>query len=80
MGDDGGMKVDGEYIIEFVEKMKPEFLQEYRVKRIGIFGSIVKRNMTENSALNIGVGVDKPEPSWLIGIKPIFSRVLWSKN
>ena len=61
--------MDKDEVISLLEKQSQFLLNEYGISRIGIFGSVVKGTMTEDSDLDIVVEFTKP-----IGFK--FNRLV----
>jgi predicted nucleotidyltransferase len=61
--------MDKDEVISLLEKHSQFLLNEYGISRIGIFGSVVKGTMTEDSDLDIVVEFTRP-----IGFK--FNRLV----
>ena len=49
-----------EKIREIIETHKPEFSEKFNVSEIGVFGSYIKGEQTENSDIDILVSFKKP--------------------
>ncbi len=54
------MDMDKDKIIRLIKENYSVLMTEYGVSRIGIFGSVVKGNITEDSDLDIVVEFKKP--------------------
>ena len=63
------MKLDKDYIINFISDQKPELQSKYGIKRIGLFGSYARGYAKEDSDIDIVVELEKPDLFILIGIK-----------
>jgi len=63
------MKLDKDYIINFISTQKPELQSKYGIKRIGLFGSYARDYAKEDSDIDIVVELEKPDLFSLIGIK-----------
>ncbi len=48
------------YIKEVLEKIKPDLLQKYNVKEIGLFGSVLRNDFTKYSDVDIIIDFSKP--------------------
>ncbi len=66
-------------IIDFLQTQKEFFKREFRVKRIGIFGSCARGNITGESDIDIVVELEKPDLFYLIGIKQTIEEAFGSK-
>jgi len=66
-------------IIDFLRTQKDFFEKEFRVKRIGIFGSYARGDIYENSDIDIVVELEKPDLFYLIGIKQVIEEAFGSK-
>jgi hypothetical protein len=47
-------------VIDILRDKKPVFIEKYKVKELGLFGSYSKKEQTENSDIDILVEFDKP--------------------
>ncbi len=63
------MKLNKDYIINFINIQKPELQSKYGVKRIGLFGSYARDFADQDSDIDIVVEINKPDLFILIGIK-----------
>lgn len=52
------IQVSKERLLEFCREHKQEFEQSYGVKSIGVFGSIVRDELQENSDIDIAIEMD----------------------
>ena len=66
-------------IIDFLRTQKDFFRKEFKVKRIGIFGSYARGDVCENSDIDIVVELEKPDLFYLIGIKQTVEEAFGSK-
>lgn len=66
-------------IIDFLRTQKEFFRREFRVKKIGIFGSCARGNITGESDIDIVVELEKPDLFCLIGIKQAIEEAFGSK-
>ena len=55
--------VTKEEIARFIRRNKQEFLEKYGVRRIGLFGSIVRDELTEASDIDIVIEMDSEKKS-----------------
>jgi predicted nucleotidyltransferase len=72
-------RVVKEDIISFISAHKDDLKRNYGVRKIGLFGSYAKGEAFEGSDIDIVVELDKPDLSYLIGIKQTFEEALGSK-
>ena len=56
-------------VVEFLSSHKEDFVRQFSVKKIGIFGSYAKGEAGEESDVDIVVELAKPDMFCLIGIK-----------
>ncbi len=63
------MKYTKEQIIDFLRTQKDFFEKEFKVKKIGIFGSYARSDAREDSDIDIVVELEKPDLFHMIGIK-----------
>jgi predicted nucleotidyltransferase len=68
-----------EDIISFIATHKIEFEKKFGVKRIGLFGSIARGEVREESDIDIVVEIEKPDLFHLIGIKQAIEEALGAK-
>lgn len=61
--------MDPKEIIHLLKIFKEENKNKYHIKKIGIFGSVAKDRMNENSDIDIVVNLTKQDLFELIGIK-----------
>ena len=61
--------MDRELIIQSLKKFKEENKNKYHIKSLGVFGSVAKNRMRENSDIDIVVNLTKQDLFELIGIK-----------
>ena len=66
-------------IIDFLRNQKDLFKKEFKVKRIGIFGSYARGDIYENSDIDIVVELEEPDLFYLIGIKQIVEEAFGNK-
>ncbi|ABQ27364.1 nucleotidyltransferase family protein [Geotalea uraniireducens] len=66
-------------IIDFLRSHKDFFATEFKVKRIGIFGSYARGDVTEESDIDIVVELEKPDLYYLIGVKQAVEEALGGK-
>ena len=63
------MKYTTNQIIDFLRTQKDFFKREFRVKKIGIFGSCARGNIIGESDIDVVVELEKPDMFYMIGIK-----------
>ena len=63
------MKYTTNQVIDFLRGQKDFFEEEFKVKKIGIFGSHATGNVSEGSDIDIVVELEKPDLFYMIGIK-----------
>ena len=63
------MELTTNHIIDFLRSQKLFFKTEFKVKKIGIFGSCARGDITEESDIDVVVELEKPDLFYLIGIK-----------
>lgn len=66
-------------IIDFLRSHKDFFATEFKVKRIGIFGSYARGDVSEESDIDIVVELEKPDLYYLIGVKQAVEEALGGK-
>lgn len=73
------MKCTTNQIIEFLSSQRDYFEKEFKVKKIGIFGSYARGDVFEGSDIDIVVELEKPDLFYLIGIKQAVEEALGHK-
>jgi predicted nucleotidyltransferase len=68
--------MDQKEIILTLKKFKEETKNKYHIKSLGIFGSVAKNCMNENSDIDIVVNLTKQDLFELIGIKQDLEEIL----
>ena len=63
------MKYTTNQIVDFLRTQKDLFEKEFKVKKIGIFGSYARSDASEDSDIDIVVELEKPDLFHMIGIK-----------
>lgn len=66
-------------IIDYLRNHKDFFASEYKVKKIGIFGSYARGNADEQSDIDIVVELEKPDLFYLIGVKQAVEEAMGGK-
>ncbi len=66
-------------IIGFLQTQKDFFKREFRVKKIGIFGSCARGNITDESDIDIVVELERPDMFYMIGIKQVIEDAVGGK-
>ncbi len=61
--------MDREEIIQLLKVFKEENKNKYHIKKLGIFGSVAKNRMKDESDIDIVVNLTKQDLFELIGIK-----------
>ena len=56
-------------ILDYIKAHKIFFKREFKVKKIGLFGSFSRDEEDDNSDIDIVVELEKPDMFYLIGIK-----------
>ena len=56
-------------IITILKDYKAQLAEEYGISEIGVFGSIVRNDASENSDVDVVVRIQKPDLFLLAGIK-----------
>lgn len=67
-----------EKILQTLKKFKEENKNKYHIESLGIFGSVAKNCMNENSDIDIVVNLAKQDLFALIGIKQDLEEILQS--
>ncbi|MHB8056625.1 MAG: nucleotidyltransferase family protein [Desulfuromonadaceae bacterium] len=73
------MKHTTNQIIDFLRSQKDFFASEFKVKKIGIFGSYARGTGHDESDIDIVVELEKPDLYYLIGVKQAVEEALGSK-
>lgn len=73
------MQLTTNQIIDFLRTQKDFFMKEFKVKKIGIFGSCARGNITDESDIDVVVELEKPDLFYLIGIKQAIEEAFGSK-
>ena len=73
------MKINKQYIIEFLQSKKDFLSKEYGVIRISLFGSFARGEETEESDIDLLVEMDDPTFSKLAGISIYLEKVFGRK-
>lgn len=73
------LKYSTDQIVNFLKSKKEFFEKEYKVKKIGIFGSYARGEIREESDIDIAVELEKPDLFFLIGIKQTIEEAFGSK-
>jgi len=63
------MNYTASQILAFLREQKDYFKKEYKVKKIGVFGSWARGDADEDSDIDIVVDLEKPDLFYLIGVK-----------
>ena len=63
------MELTTNQIIDFLRTQKLFFKSEFKVKKIGIFGSCARGNITDEGDIDVVVELEKPDLFYMIGIK-----------
>ncbi|MBI3599303.1 MAG: nucleotidyltransferase domain-containing protein [Nitrospinae bacterium] len=66
-------------LIDFLRTRKDFFKKEFKVKKIGIFGSYARGNIYDDSDIDIVVELEKPDLFYMIGIKQAVEEALGKK-
>jgi predicted nucleotidyltransferase len=73
------MRPTTEELLAFLQSKKTDFCQEFKIRRIGVFGSCARGTATDASDIDIVVELEKPDLYYLIGIKQAVEEVFGSK-
>ncbi|MFZ5515870.1 MAG: nucleotidyltransferase family protein [Candidatus Zhuqueibacterota bacterium] len=68
--------MDREKIIQTLKKFKEENKDKYHIKSLGLFGSVAKNCMRDNSDIDVVVKLTKQDLFDLIGIKQDLEALL----
>lgn len=68
------MKTVAEYK-EILSQFKKEFGPQFGIKELGIFGSVARREQTENSDLDLFVSLEKVEPFIIFDLKELLESL-----
>lgn len=66
-------------LLVFLHSKKSDFCQEFKIQKIGLFGSFARGTATDNSDIDIVVELEKPDLYYLIGIKQAVEEVFGGK-
>ncbi len=66
-------------IIGFLQTQKDFLKREFRVKKIGIFGSCARGNITDKSDIDVVVELERPDMFYMIGIKQVIEEAVGVK-
>ena len=58
-----------EEIVKILSKYKNEYAKKYGIEKIGIFGSVARDDIRENSDVDIVVNISEADLFLLVGIK-----------
>ena len=70
------MKYSTQQILDFLRAQKESFKREFKVKRIGLFGSYARGEAQEQSDIDVVVELEKPDLFYMIGIKQVIEEAL----
>lgn len=73
------MKYTTNQIVDYLRTQKDFLKKEFKVKKIGIFGSYARGDVHEESDIDIVVELEKPDLFYMIGIKQAIEEVLGRK-
>ncbi|MFH1258629.1 MAG: nucleotidyltransferase domain-containing protein [Elusimicrobiota bacterium] len=73
------MKNTTEQVINFLSAKKDLLKKEFKIKKIGIFGSYAKGEIREGSDIDIAVELEKADLFYLIGIKQFVEEALGAR-
>jgi len=73
------MKYTTDEILNFLRAQKDFFKKEFKVKKIGIFGSYARGEVHEGADVDIVVELENPDLFYLIGIKQTIEETLGGK-
>lgn len=73
------MRYTTNQIIDFLRIQKVFFQKEFKVKKIGIFGSCARGDIHEKSDIDIVVELEKPDLFYMIGVKQVVEEALGHK-
>lgn len=73
------MRPTKEDLLTFLQNKKSVFQQEFKVQKIGVFGSYAKGTAHDGSDIDIVVELEKPDLYYLIGIKQAVEEVFGGK-
>jgi len=68
-----------EDLLNFIAEHKDELRRSFGVKKIGLFGSYARGEVSEGSDIDIVVELEKPDLFYLIGIKQTLEEALGRK-
>ena len=73
------MRPTTEELLAFLQSKKADFRQEFKIQKLGIFGSCARGTAADTSDIDIVVELEKPDLYYLIGIKQAVEEVFGSK-
>ncbi len=73
------MQLTTNQIIDFLQTQKVFLKREFSVKKIGVFGSCARGNITEESDIDIVVELERPDMFYMIGIKQMIEEAVGGK-
>ncbi|MDR4497510.1 MAG: nucleotidyltransferase domain-containing protein [Candidatus Scalindua sp.] len=68
------MQLTTNQTIGFLRTQKDFFKREFRVKKIGVFGSYARGNITDERDIDIVVELERPDMFYMIGIKQVIEE------
>jgi len=71
--------LEQEEILNFLKQNKKNFRENYRITKLGLFGSFLSGNNTENSDIDIFVSINKPSYRLLMGLYAYLEKKLNAK-
>jgi uncharacterized protein len=66
-------------IMDYLRSNKDVFASEFKVKKIGIFGSYARGTSNEESDIDIVVELEKPDLYYLIGVKQAVEEAMGAR-
>jgi predicted nucleotidyltransferase len=66
--------INRESILSELRLLKPEFEKNYGITRLGLFGSIARNEIHENSDIDIVVEMREPDLFYMVHIKEILEN------
>lgn len=73
------MKQTTDQIMDFLRSNKDIFASEFKVKKIGLFGSYARGTGSEDSDIDIVVELEQPDLYYLIGVKQAVEEAMGGK-
>jgi len=65
----GGKVMGKQEIIDILHVYKKEFAEQYGILDIGVFGSVARDEVVEDSDVDVVIRISKPDLFMLVGIK-----------